>query len=262
MNIHAYAWALSIGLAFSTAQSGLAQTTSKKIEDTRSVIEQWVKTRQLISQEEYGWRGEKELITYKIELLKTEIDALETQIEESEEMVTTAERKRDELKTEEDLLRAASKVVGNDVRKFEEWIQKLSNAFPDPLKSRIGQFLNQIPKDPKNTKVSDGERMAIIIGVLNEVDKFNGGVTVVSELRDIDSGETVEVKTIYLGLAQAYYVDGKQENAAIGKPGPDGWTWQPRNESARDIYMAIAMYENIVKPATFVNLPVTIADHE
>ena len=259
MKKSAYARVFVLGLTVALPLQGWGQTSAEKVEATRTVIEEWVKTRQLISQEDSEWRTQKELITYKIDLLKTEIEALDTQISESEEMVTTAEVKREELRIDEERLRTAAKVVGDDVRKYEEWILNLSKFFPDPLSHKVSQFLKQIPKDAKRTKVSDGERMAIIIGVLNEVDKFNSSVTVVSELREIGSGETVEVKTMYLGLAQAYYVDGKEKNAAIGRPSSGGWDWQTANESAHNIHQAIAMYENIVKPATFVELPVTIS---
>ena len=101
--------------------------------------------------------------------------------------------------------------------------------------------------------------MAIVIGTLNEIDKFNNSLTVISELRDMPDGVTTsEVKTIYIGLAQAYYVDSKAKIAGIGTPSEDGWVWEENTDLAASISRSIAIYENIIKPAEFVDLPVSI----
>jgi hypothetical protein len=95
------------------------------------------------------------------------------------------------------------------------------------------------------------------VGLINEVDKFNAAVTVVSQVQKNPAGAEVQVETVYLGLAQAFFVDKAGEYAGVGVPGPDGWQWTPKPELAGRIQKSIAMYKNAA-PAAFVSLPVTI----
>ena len=230
-----------------------------KIQKARTVVSEWVKTRQIISKEKNDWTEKKSSIIYMIELLKNEIEALDIQIEESKEEATQADIKRVELEDEEAAVRNASRVVDAVVPDYEVKGQSIAKTLPDPLKEKLEPLLDQIPENPKKTRLSAGERMAIVIGTLNEIDKFNNSLTVISELRDMPDGVTTsEVKTIYIGLAQAYYVDSKAKIAGIGTPSEDGWVWEENTDLAASISRSIAIYENIIKPAEFVDLPVSI----
>ncbi len=238
--------------------SGFAQNDEAKIDEPRTNIEKWVEARQLLSKEASDWREQHETMTFRVNLLKEEIEALEKQIEDSRKDVSLADAKRSEMKAEENRLRAAVKVVQDIVPRYEQIILNLSRVFPQPLLERTKSLLAQIPKDPQNTTLSTSDRIILILGILNEVDKFNGNITVASELREIDTGDTVEVKTLYLGLAQAYFVDSNQQYAKSGSLVGGEWVWVEQNDHAHDIWTAIAMYENVIKPALFINLPVTI----
>ena len=70
-------------------------------------------------------------------------------------------------------------------------------------------------------------------------------------------GSTAEVKALYIGLGQAYYVTPTGDAAGVGQPTPDGWKWTPANDLAPEISRAIAILQNEEVPA-FVPLPVTI----
>ena len=54
----------------------------------------------------------------------------------------------------------------------------------------------------------------------------------VSELRKNQSGAEVQAQVIYVGLAQAYFVDPSGEFAGVGSPGEDGWKWSIKPELA------------------------------
>ena len=235
-----------------------AQTTEVRIEATRTVIEEWVQTRQLISKEQSAWNADKQLLQHRIELFKTEIETLDQQIEESEEQATEAQRQRDALQGEIDVLKSASRVVEDLVDDYEAKITALAKRFPQPLRDKVDTFLTKLPKPGKKSPLSAGERLALVIGILLAVDQFNGNITLISELRKVPSGETAEVKTLYIGLAQAYYVDNNGRYAGVGIPSEGGWEWTSDNDIAENVSKAIAMYEGVMKPAAFVELPVTI----
>ena len=235
-----------------------ASQNSKQIEETRTFIDKWVQTRQLISKTENDWREESQLLDHRIELFKTEVEQLESQISETEGSRTSAEEARSSVKAEEESLKSASNVVERVVIKYEQRLRQLAKFFPEPLVEKIDSYMAKIPNDPHNTRLTVSERMAVVIGILNEVDNFNSNITVVSEVRKFPSGEKAEVKTMYLGLGQAYYVDAKARYSAFGVPGKNGWEWTEDNEIADNVLKAIAVYENVIKPAVFVELPVAI----
>ena len=80
------------------------------------------------------------------------------------------------------------------------------------------------------------------------------------EMRPDESGvvKTLEVKTLYLGLGQAFFVDKKGQYAGVGKPSPEGWQWESNNDLASSISSAIAIYEGIKPPDNFIELPIVI----
>ena len=241
-----------------SSSSSFAQSNGAKVDETRTIIEKWVESRQLISKETSDWHEQKAIMTFKINLLKEEIEDLKKQIEDSRKDVSLADAKRSEMEAVENSLRSAAQVVEDIVPRYEQNLLRLSRSFPQPLLGKTKNLLAQIPSDPEKTTLTAGERINHILGILNEMGKFNGTVTVTSELREIDTGKTVEVKSLYLGLAQAYFVDSNQQYAKSGRLADGEWVWEEQNEHAHDIWTAIAMYENVVKPALFIKLPVTI----
>jgi hypothetical protein len=105
--------------------------------------------------------------------------------------------------------------------------------------------------------MSLGERFVNVLGVLNEVSKFNGDITVRSELRPLPDGSSAEVQLLYVGLGQAYYATSDGGSAGVGRPGAEGWIWESADEHAPGIAEAIAILKNEQVPA-YVPLPVRI----
>jgi hypothetical protein len=88
------------------------------------------------------------------------------------------------------------------------------------------------------------------------MNKLSNDIAVLPEIRLIE-GKPTEVQTIYLGLAQAYYLSTNGAAAGIGKPGEKGWEWTPRNELTKSLKDVIAVMNSKTKPH-FVSLPATV----
>ena len=101
------------------------------------------------------------------------------------------------------------------------------------------------------------ERAQVIVGILNELDKFNNAVTIFSEKRNNGKGEEVAVETVYVGLGAAYFVNDAGDFAGSGTPGADGWEWTARSELASPVREVIRIYRN-EQPARFISLPAVI----
>lgn len=245
---------IAIGLVAGLALTANAQN---KFREARSVLDKLVETRELISKERTDWAVDKESMQQQIDLLQKEKQLLDEQIAKAEATSTQADKERQRLIEENEALAKASDEIKPTIALLEKRVLELAKVFPPPLTERVEPLFKRIPANPANTRLSLGERMQNVVGILSEVDKFNGVITVVSELKTNPAGADIQVRTIYLGLGAAYYTDKSGNFAGVGTPTLEGWEWTPRPELAEKIARVIYVYEN-ASAATFVNLPVTI----
>ena len=101
------------------------------------------------------------------------------------------------------------------------------------------------------------ERYQNVIGVVNELNKTAGEITVVSEVRELPDGSSAEVQTLYLGYARAFYCTNKGDIAGVGYPGEQGWNWEPNDAIAQQVADSIAILKN-EKVAEFIPLPLSV----
>jgi hypothetical protein len=228
-----------------------------KLEDARSLISEWVRVSDLISKERTDWEISRELLQDQIALRRAEIESLRKSIAEAEESIAKADERRRGLDRELEGLNEAARAVQSAVVEYEARIVKLLKLLPDPIRERVKPLSQQIPEDPETTKILLGTRFRNVVGILNEVNKFNREITVTSEVRSLPDGTTVEVTSMYVGIGQGYYVSPDGKAAGVGRPSPDGWAWTPANDAAAAIAKAIAIHKN-EEVASFVQLPIRI----
>lgn len=228
-----------------------------QLEETRSVFQELVESRQKIADEQALWRVGKQSLLDTIELLNLEIELLDQRIEATEADSTQAERDRIELNGQIEELKEASAVVATVIRSLEERILKLVNTLPPDLKGRLDSLIGRIPdrNTPENRiRASLGERMQNIVGLLNQLEVFNNAVHVVSEGRKV-AGQDITVQVLYVGLAQGYYVNEDKGVAGFGSVDSEkGWTWTEDATLVEPVGRAIRIYKNEM-PAEFVVLP-------
>ncbi len=230
-----------------------AQTT---LEETRLKMEKWIETQQIISKERKDWQQGKDILTGRLELVKKEIATLEDKIKQAETGIEEANKKHKELDAENEQLKTAGAQLTESVGGMEREIRRLFKRLPEPVQTRLQPLYQRIPEDPGKTRVSTAERFQNVLGILNEVNKTNNEITVSYEVHNLADGKPSEVKAIYVGLAQAYYVSARGE-AGVGRPLDEGWKWEPAQASASQVLMALDILQGKQSPA-FVPLPVKI----
>lgn len=233
------------------------QGARERVETTRLVLEKLVQTRGVIEKQKREWAMSREMLKDRIDVVKREIESLRARIADAEKSITEADKKKVDLVAQKEQLKAASRTLEEAVVPLEARTRKLVARLPEPVRERVKVLSQRIPEDSSKTKAPLGERFLNIVGLLNEVNKFNRQVTVTSELRKLGSGATAEVATLYVGIGQAYYVSAKGDAAGVGTATEDGWIWTPNDQAAADIAAAIAILQN-EQPASFVPLPIRI----
>ncbi len=242
-----------------TAALGSAEgpVVRDSVEDTRAALEKWVETRKTISKEKQDWALEREILEERIKLVQREIKSLREKISEAEKSISDTDEKRAELMDENNKLKSASEMLTGTVTELEAKTIALNKQLPDPIRERVKPVSQLLPDDPNDTQLSLAQRFQNVIGVLNEVNKFNLEITVTSERRTIAGGKEAEVTALYVGLGQAYYTGANGTIAGVGRPSEQGWNWIPADEEADKIADAVAILKNEMV-AGFVPLPVKV----
>ncbi len=244
-------------LALGSALAPFALTAQNQVAETRDVLDKWVETRQIISEEKTDWKIEKSILGDTVQLLSSEMERLEKALADLEAAATAADEDRTQLAAEKEQLTTASNVVINHIGALETQMKSIIQTLPKPLINKIKPLIRRLPDDPANTKLSLGERVQNIVGILSQADKFNTTLTETSESRELPGGKIVEVRTLYWGLAMAYYVDASGEYAGIGYPGADGWEWPQVEGAGAEIKRLIDVYEG-AEEIQFVEVPARI----
>ncbi len=243
-------------IAISIATS-LPTIADESIENTRSVLEQWVETQQIISKEKTSWRTEQAILQDTQSLLSHELDRLNSAIDDLEASASAADADRSNLTEEKESQLAAANVVKSNIGSLETKLKEIVKTLPEPLVEKIKPLIRRLPQDSNNTKLSLGERVQNIVGILSQADKFNTTITLSNESREISDGKVIQVTTLYWGLAGAYFVDNAGSYAGIGKPGSDGWEWSQVEGVGAQIKQLLDIYEG-TEEIQFVDLPASV----
>ena len=233
------------------ASAGLAWGADESIPNFRSDLKQWIEVQKTIQATRRDWDVEKASLSQTIELLESEEARLTQQISELEGATGEVGERRQELTEQQYALNATESGVRERLGKLVAKVRELEQIMPAPLLEKVQPLLRNLRRPGQETS----QYVQALLGILVEVDKFNSSFTVAGELVDI-AGKQVQVDVVYLGLAQAYYVDRARSRAGVGIPDAEGWKWTARNELAPAITKVLAIYRD-ERPAEFVPLPAT-----
>ncbi len=235
----------------------VAAESENKLSATRDTLTKWVETRQLVSKTRSDWQTDKETIEQTIALFERELKGVEEQMSKVSTNSSQADKERVQteaaIKAANDSLEPAAKFAAN----FEAQLTKLVPQLPQPLQDILKPTLAKLPTDSANTKAKATERIQVIVGALNEIDKFNNAVTIFNEKRKNQGGTEVAVQTVYVGLGGAYFVNDSGDFAGSGTPGASGWEWSIQPDLAPPVKEVIKIYR-AEKTARFVALPAVI----
>lgn len=219
----------------------------------REVIRGYVDTRQRIAEARNSWEAEKQTIERRIEAYEQEREELLESTREAREATTKAETEIAARNATIQELNSALNIVSESLPSLEDRIRAIVRFLPEPLRNEIKPLVDQMGRGQTS------QRMVYVIGILNAMDRFNNEYRLVQAPQNIE-GSTQTMDVLYVGLAQAYYVNDGGTIGGIGYPTANGWVFEPANDLAPRIRSAVDYFTGDVKPALFVPLPVTVRD--
>ncbi len=221
----------------------------------RTVLEKWIKTRQMISMEKNEWRVARQMLQDRVKLMGREIEIYSNKTTKARNDVGEADEQLEKMTNRNKELKSATAGLSDTAVSLEKRIRDLLARSPPPIKDKVVPLTSQMPPNPDDTDMALSERFQNVIGILNEMNKFAGVITEATEVRDLSDKSQAEVTVLYLGFGQAYYCNRKRGLAGIGLPAEKGWAWQQKNDIAGRVADTIAIYRN-EKTASYVLLPV------
>jgi len=251
-----------VGIGIAVVGAGLAmapeqQEAGTDIEVARSTIEKLVETRQVLSKEQQNWRVGKSVLEDRIDLVRSQIEDTRKAMSETREDLEENDAKRQGLLEENESLKEGVSTLQDLIAILESRTRNLLKRLPEPIRDHVKPLSQQIPEDPETADIPLANRYSFVIGVLNDINKYNGEIHMTRQRRKLPNGTTGEVATMYVGISQGYYVDDAGTMAGIGYPTVDGWEWAEANDVAGAIATAIAILKN-EEAASFVKLPIEI----
>jgi len=241
-------------LALVCASSVHAETP---LAETRSTLEKWVETRQLTSKARTDWQADKESLEQTVQLYERELKAIDEQMATASTNKTQVAKEMAEATSLQKFSTEALDGVRQYATQFEARVKKFAPQLPAPLQDILKPMLARLPADAASTKMLAAERVQVLVGVLNELDKFNNSVNLFNEKRKNPAGDEIAVQTVYVGLGAAYFVNEAGDFAGTGAPGANGWEWTVKPDIAASVQEVVKIYRN-EKAARFVTLPATI----
>ena len=226
------------------------------LDAARAIVSKWVATRQLIGKEQRDWESAREILRSRIDLVRTEIGELEAKIEEARGHVVEAGGQKAKTVAEAGTMRDSADSLRATVGALEADVRRLQRALPEPVQAKLQPLYERLPQGVAVKGVSLAERYQNVLGILNEINRVNSEISLVTEIRPLSDGRPSEVRTIYVGLGQAYYLSGSGE-AGTGRPSAGGWEWMPSSEIAPQVTALVEIMQNKASPR-FVSVPVRI----
>ena len=224
------------------------------ITEARAALSEWVETRKLISSEKKDWLLSQEVLADRIALIKREIEAYRVKIDEARANVTDADARRERLLEEDERLKSTTDVLETICVDLEARTTSLLAKLPQHIQDHLKPITQELPKA---VELPLNKRFPNVIGILDQVNKFNRDVMLTSEIRELPDGSKAEVAAIYFGIGYGFYVNGNGDLAGIGTATEEGWNWVPANEHAAAIAAAIRITRN-EEVASFVKLPIEV----
>lgn len=226
------------------ANPGDVENTQKTIELTREMIAKWVDTRNQITAAEADWKSEQRILQNQVELLERELAELEEEIEQAEEDTDAAAAQRQELAAQRDELQTSIDTIEGVIGKYEAELRAIVPYLPAPLTEELDTLISKLPNpDVDKRPPAIGERVVVVVTILNQIDKFNNQVTLKTQTYELDDGKRINVSVLYYGLAQAFFADESGVIGGLMRPAEGGWEWIEQNAIAPAVRSAVAEYK-------------------
>ncbi len=235
----------------SRSQESQSAENAQSAEPIQKMTSEWIQAKKLISQEAAAWKSEKATLSDLNAIRTKEIEQLNEFVKAAETRVTELSEQRKKSTEEQANVRKWRSEFDAKFTTLEASVKVLLSGFPSPLQEKIADASQRIREPEKDRSLQD--RVRDVLLVLQAAREFDSNFTVVTDIREVQ-GAKREVRVIYMGLSQAWYVDDSGTLSGHGIPTKDGWQWTEDRSIASAVRKVIDIQTGEAT-AAFVTLP-------
>lgn len=215
---------------------------------------EWVSRRAEAGRIEHQWSAERTILESTVKGLGERARLLEEKRDLLRAKTAAEREERAVLDRKVQANRAELAVLEERIRGVNESLFNLRPNLPPRLSAALEMSFRSLedPELPLN------DRLQLVTTVLNRCVQFNHLISCGQEVLTLDAHDGAKsLPVIYWGLSHGYALDEPAGKAWLGAPGANGWTWEPRPDSASAIAKLIAIYHDQVDPE-FVVAPASL----
>ena len=242
---------IKISLIYGLSGFHLLGTTFK---DTTTIIQEWIQTEQLISEETTEWNIEKAALLDIRDALKTEIIELDKRLAESEEEAVGAAKQRTELLEQKNEIEDTTRSLLEGVDALEIQVEEAFKILPTPLAKRLQPFRQKLNNQIEDYNIPLRQRVDTLLSLIQAVSLFHRNISIERQEFSLEDGVSREFQVMYFGLGIAYFVNESGTVAGYGSPSKNGWVWKRDDSLALEISTGLDMVNNRAMPR-FLKLP-------
>ena len=215
------------------------------IKEVGQTASEWVKTRAETVRLETAWTQNRVLLASTITGLKDRADRLQDKRDHL--LSTTTEERAEQASLAAKLTESQASLHLTEAR-LTTLTEKVLRLRPQ-LPPRLSDALEMSYRSLAATEPSPGERMQLIMTVLNRCAQFNLSITQGDETLTLP-GEPgpKSVDVIYWGLSHGYALDRTANKAWLGTPAATGWHWEPLADAAPAVTALFAIRRDEADP--------------
>lgn len=237
--------------AFVVLAGGPTSPAADPIEEVGKTAAAWVKTRAETVRLEKQWEQDRVLLAATLEGLKDRVGRL--QEKRGQLLAETADERKERAALEAKLAEAK-----DSLRLTEDRLQTLSGRvlrLRPRLPPRLADALALAYRSLESPEPSPGERMQLLITVLNRCAQFNQTISHGEEVLSLP-GESAPkaVEVIYWGLSHGYALDRAAGKVWLGGPASEAWRWELLDGAAPAVGELLAISRDEADPS-LVSVP-------
>lgn len=230
---------------------GDAARAADPIQEVGKTATEWVQLRVETARLESAWAQDRTLLGSTLAGLKDRAERLEERRDHL--LAVTATERSEQAALAAKLTEAKESLQATEAR-LQTLTDQVLRLRPQ-LPPRLSAALEMSYRSLAGKEASPGERMQLVMTVLNRCAQFNLSVDQGNEVLALP-GESAPkaVDVIYWGLSHGYALDRAAGRAWFGSPGPDGWRWEVLEGAAPAVAELLAIRRDEADPR-LVNVP-------
>ncbi|MBT3376798.1 MAG: DUF3450 family protein [Lentisphaerae bacterium] len=236
-----------------------ARGEGSDVEEIQTMVRQWIALKQELARSQTEWQEHQALLTDEMRLLEKRRDVLKKRLARQDELAKGSGkgfaglqgRRRALSKT----VASLSGVVEAAEKDLRAWSERLPPLLVGPLQDSFRKL--PLPDGASAAPAALAERLQLVFGIYAQLQQLTRSVHVGRMVLAAPDGRQIEMDVMFIGLGAAYAVSADDSQAAVGRSGREGWSWEWQNGVAPAVRQLFACYRK-ESPAAFVSVPIRL----